>query len=124
RKLPPFFDRRFGSVTVGNSCQVTDGAVALVVASEARAAALKKQPLGWIDAWAFVGLEPARMGLGPVHATAKLLAQANRRLEDFALVEMNEAFAVQVLACLEAFASPEFAARELERREPLGLLPL
>jgi acetyl-CoA C-acetyltransferase/acetyl-CoA acyltransferase len=119
-KLPPYFDRRFGTVTVGNSCQLTDGAVALVVASESRAKELGRPILGFVNDFAYAGLDPARMGLGPVYATSKLLERTQQRLDDFALVELNEAFAAQVLACLRAFESPEFAKEKLGRAAPLG----
>jgi acetyl-CoA C-acetyltransferase/acetyl-CoA acyltransferase len=109
-------DREWGTVTIGNSCQVTDGAVALVVGSERRVAELGLKPLGYLDAHVYVGLDPARMGLGPVHATAALLARTGRALADFDLVEINEAFAAQVLACLAAFRSDDFARRLSARR--------
>jgi len=121
-KLKPYFDREWGTVTIGNSCQVTDGAVALVVGSERRVAELGLKPLGFLDAHAYVGLDPARMGLGPVHATAALLARTGRKLEEFDLVEINEAFAAQVLACLAAFRSDDFARRELGREQAVGEL--
>src|SRR5437867_194801 len=75
-KLPPYFDRRNGTVTVGNSCQVTDGAVALLIGDEATAKAWPTPPLGRIRSFAFAGLSPARMGLGPVYAAARALAGA------------------------------------------------
>jgi acetyl-CoA C-acetyltransferase/acetyl-CoA acyltransferase len=121
-KLPPFFDRRWGSVTVGNSCQVTDGAVALVVGSARRVDALGLHPLGYLDEFAYAGLDPARMGLGPVHATAALLQRIGGNLGRFDLIEMNEAFAAQMLACLQAFASDDFARAHLRRQQALGPL--
>ena len=122
KKLPPFFERRFGSVTVGNSCQVTDGAGALVVGSARKIDALGLDPLGFLDEFAYAGLDPARMGLGPVHATAALLARTGGSLEGFDLVEMNEAFAAQMLACLAAFASDDYARTRLDRPAALGPL--
>src|SRR5262245_14222982 len=121
-KLRPYFDREWGSVTIGNSCQVTDGAVALVVGSERRVAELGLRALGFLDSHAYVGLEPARMGLGPVHATSALLERTGGALADFDLVEINEAFAAQVLACLAAFRSDDFARRELKRERALGAI--
>jgi acetyl-CoA C-acetyltransferase/acetyl-CoA acyltransferase len=120
KKLPPFFDRRFGSVTVGNSCQVTDGAAALVVGSAQRIAELRLEPLGFLDEFAYAGLEPARMGLGPVHATTALLDRIGGGLGRFDLIEMNEAFAAQVLACLLAFESDDYARTRLKREQALG----
>jgi acetyl-CoA C-acetyltransferase/acetyl-CoA acyltransferase len=122
-KLKPYFDRKHGTVTVGNSCQVTDGAVALLVGDEATARAWPTPPLGRIRAFAFAGLEPRRMGLGPVFAMARALARAGLELGDMELLEINEAFAAQVLACLEAARSEPFARAELDRDRALGEIP-
>jgi acetyl-CoA acetyltransferase family protein len=121
-KLKPFFDRRNGTVTVGNSCPVTDGAVALLIGNEATAKRWPA-PLGRIRAFAFAGLEPRRMGLGPVFAITRALDQAGLALDDIDLIEINEAFAAQVLACLEASKSADFARRELGRDRALGEIP-
>jgi acetyl-CoA acetyltransferase family protein len=123
-KLKPYFDRRNGTVTVGNSCQVTDGAVALLVGSAATAKAWGIPPLGRIRSFAFAGLAPRRMGLGPVFAMAKALEKADLSLHDCELFEINEAFAAQVLACLEACRSDAFARDELGRDRALGEIPL
>lgn len=122
KKLRPFFDRKFGSVTVGNSCPVTDGAVALILTSEEKARELGIEPLGRITSYAYAGCPPERMGLGPVFATARLLEKSGERLEDMDRVEINEAFAAQVIACERAFESAEFAERELGRNEAIGKL--
>jgi acetyl-CoA C-acetyltransferase/acetyl-CoA acyltransferase len=121
-KLRPYFDRKHGTVTVGNACPVTDGAAALVLASAARAQELGLPQLGHIRSWGFAGLDPARMGLGPVFAAAKALDEAGAQLADMELVELNEAFAAQVLSCLAAFDSREFAGKELGRASALGAL--
>jgi acetyl-CoA C-acetyltransferase/acetyl-CoA acyltransferase len=123
-KLKPYFDRRNGTVTVGNSCQVTDGAVALLLGDEATARAWPSPPLGRIRSFAFAGLAPQRMGLGPVFAMAQALDRAGLSLADCDLFEINEAFAAQVLACLEASRSPAFARAELGRETALGEIPL
>jgi len=123
-KLKPFFDRAHGSVTVGNSCPITDGAVALLIADEATARAWPAPPLGRIRAFAFAGLSPRRMGLGPVLALSKALDQAELTLADLELFEINEAFAAQVLACLEAARSDTFARAELHRDKALGEIPM
>jgi acetyl-CoA C-acetyltransferase/acetyl-CoA acyltransferase len=123
-KLRPYFDRRNGTVTVGNACQVTDGAVALLIGDEATAAQWPAPPLGRIRAFAFAGLSPARMGLGPVHAIARVLARERLDLETIERFEINEAFAAQVLACLEAARSSAFARAELGREGALGEIPL
>src|SRR6185369_1960531 len=88
-KLKPYFDRRNGTVTVGNSCQVTDGAVALLIGGDETAARWPTPPLARIRAFAFAGLSPARMGLGPVFAAAKALAKAGLELGDCELFEIN-----------------------------------
>jgi acetyl-CoA acyltransferase len=123
-KLKPYFDRRNGTVTVGNSCQVTDGAVALLLGDDAMAKSWPTPPLGRIRTFAFAGLEPRRMGLGPVFAMAQALERARIQLEDCELFEINEAFAAQVLGCLEASRSSEFARGELGRSQPLGEIPM
>jgi acetyl-CoA acetyltransferase family protein len=123
-RLRPFFDPRHGTVTVGNSCPVTDGAVALLVADEETARAWPVPPLGRVRAWAFAGLSPRRMGLGPVFAMARVLVETGLEFEDVDLFEINEAFAAQVLACLEAARSAEFGRAELDRERPLGEIPL
>ena len=102
-KLKPYFDRRFGTVTPGNSSQITDGGAAVVVASESFVAAHGLKPLGRVSGWGFAGLEPERMGLGPSRSTPVALRRAGLSMKDVGLVEMNEAFAAQVLANLVAF---------------------
>jgi acetyl-CoA C-acetyltransferase/acetyl-CoA acyltransferase len=123
-KLKPYFDRKNGTVTVGNSCQITDGAVALVIGDEATASRWPSPPLGRIRSFAFAGLSPKRMGLGPVFAASRALAQAGLELSDCELFEINEAFAAQVLACIEAARSESFARAELSRDRALGEFPL
>jgi acetyl-CoA C-acetyltransferase/acetyl-CoA acyltransferase len=123
-KLRPYFDKPDGVVTVGNSCGISDGAAALLVTTADRASELGLEPLARVRSWAWAGLDPARMGLGPVFASAKALDAAGCTLADMGTVEINEAFAVQVLACREAFASDEFAKRELGRAGALGELDL
>jgi len=119
-KLKPIFDRRDGSVTVGNSCQVTDGAAAVLAMDADLAKAEGLEPLGYVRAYAYAGLDPARMGLGPVFAIDQLLRTTNLSLSDVPLFEINEAFAAQVLACLRALSSSTFATEYLNRGEALG----
>ena len=113
-KLKPIFDRRFGTVTAGNASQITDGAVALVLASAERARTLGLRSLGKIRSWGFAGCDPERMGLGPVLASPLALRRAGGltmgRMER---VEINEAFAAQVLACFKAFDSRSFCEENL-----------
>jgi len=98
-KLRPAFHVK-GSVTAGNSSQTSDGAAATVVMSAERARELNLQPLARFVAFATAGVEPERFGIGPVPAIRKVLSLAGLKLEDIDLVELNEAFASQVLACL------------------------
>jgi acetyl-CoA C-acetyltransferase/acetyl-CoA acyltransferase len=123
-KLKPYFDRKNGTVTVGNSCQVTDGAVALLLGDETTASGWKRPPLGRIRSFAFAGLAPGRMGLGPVFAAVKALARAGLTMDDMELIEINEAFATQVLACLAASRSAAFARAELGLDHALGEIPM
>jgi acetyl-CoA C-acetyltransferase len=97
-KLPPVFAKR-GTITAGNSSGITDGAAALVLVSEDRAKRAETTPLARIVDYATAGVDPRVMGIGPVPAVPRLLKRTGRRLEDFDLVELNEAFAAQVLAC-------------------------
>lgn len=93
-KLKPVFERKCGTVTAGNSSQISDGAVALLVMSEDRAEALGLEPLGRIERHAYSGCDPKRMGLGPVHA----IARAGRSVHEAEVIEINEAFAAQTLS--------------------------
>jgi acetyl-CoA C-acetyltransferase/acetyl-CoA acyltransferase len=97
--LRPIFEK-YGTVTAGNSSQITDGAVALLVMTEARAAELGCKPIGALTGYAYTGCDPARMGLGPVSAIAKANQLTGLKVDDADLVEINEAFAAQVLAVL------------------------
>jgi acetyl-CoA C-acetyltransferase len=99
QKLKPIFRPEGGTVHAGNSSGVTDGAAAVVVASAAAADRHGLQPIAKILGWAAVGVGPEVMGLGPVPATQKLLAQTGVSLSDIDLIELNEAFAAQVIAC-------------------------
>ena len=102
-KLRPYFDRRHGTVTAGNSSQITDGAAALIIISESKAKALKLKPLGYIKDWAYAGLDPHRMGMGPLYATQNLFKKTGAKLKDMDLIEINEAFAAQVIAVERGF---------------------
>ncbi len=110
-KLKPYFDRKFGTVTAGNSSQITDGGAAVLVMSAGAAKARGYHPLGRIRGFAFCALEPERMGLGPAVATPLALKKAGLSWQDIGLVEINEAFAAQVLACARVFPSAAWHAK-------------
>ncbi len=122
-KLRPVFDRRNGTVTAGNASQVTDGAVALLVMSEQRAAKLGYTPLGVLTGYACAGCDPSRMGLGPAFAIARAEEQTGLTLEDADLFELNEAFAAQTIAVLKCAQSDAFARMFLGRERALGEIP-
>jgi acetyl-CoA acyltransferase len=120
-QLRPVFDRRYGTITAGNASPLTDGAAALVIASEEKAKALGLAPLGYVRAYAYAALDPRDQLLqGPAYAAPIALDRAGLRLADMDLVDMHEAFAAQVLSNLKAFASRSFASEKLGRSEPLG----
>ncbi|HTY41007.1 MAG TPA: thiolase family protein, partial [Thermoanaerobaculia bacterium] len=110
-RLKPYFDRRFGTVTAGNSSQITDGGAAVLLMSAGAAKARGYKPLGRLRATAFCALEPERMGLGPAVATPLALKRAGLAWADIGLVEINEAFAAQVLACARVFPSAAWHAK-------------
>ncbi len=119
-KLNPYFDRKSGTVTPGNSSPITDGGAAALVMSDERAKDLGLKPLGRIRAFAYAGNDPSRMGLGPVFATHKALKLAGMKLSDIELIELNEAFAAQVIACERAAISEEFFRKQLPGEQPIG----
>jgi acetyl-CoA acyltransferase len=120
-QLRPVFDRRYGTITAGNSSPLTDGAAAVILASEEKARALGLRPLGWIRAYAYAATDPGEQLLqGPAYAAPVALARAGLRLADMDVVEMHEAFAAQVLSNLQALASRKFAEERLGRSEPVG----
>ncbi len=98
-KLPPVFDTENGTVHAGNSSGITDGAAALVLATEEMAKKAGVEPLARVAAWTSAGVEPTRMGIGPVPAIRALLKKTGRNLSEIDLIELNEAFAAQVIAC-------------------------
>ena len=98
-RLPPVFDAESGTVHAGNSSGITDGAAALVLASEEEARKSGVEPLARVTAWTSAGVEPARMGVGPVPAVRELLRRTGRKLSEIDLIELNEAFAAQMIAC-------------------------
>jgi acetyl-CoA acyltransferase len=123
-KLNPSFDKFNGTVTAGNASPITDGAAAVILMRESQAKELGLKPLGFIRDYASAGLQPSRMGLGPAFAISKVLTRAGMQLSDFDLIEINEAFAVQILAVIKACASNDFARKELGREKALGNIDL
>jgi acetyl-CoA C-acetyltransferase len=121
-KLKPFFDRKYGNVTAGNSSQITDGAAWLVLASETAVARYQLPVLGTIVDSEWAGLDPAQMGLGPVHAATPLLKRHGLQLGDVDAWEINEAFAAQVIACLRAWTDDAYCKTELGLERALGPL--
>jgi acetyl-CoA acyltransferase len=118
--LKPVFDRKYGTVTAGNSSPLTDGAAALLVMSEERARALGLEPLGYVRAFAYAATDPADQLLqGPAYAAPVALDRAGMTLKDMDLFEMHEAFAAQLASNLQAFASEAFA-KKLGRKAALG----
>ncbi len=113
-KLRPAFDRRSGTVTAGNSCMLTDGAAACVLASEEKAKAEGWAPMAYLKGWSYVGLEPGEEGLmGPAYALPALLKKYSLKLEDIDFFEINEAFASVVLSTKKALASQEWCQDKL-----------
>jgi acetyl-CoA C-acetyltransferase len=121
-KLRPFFDRKYGSVTPGNSSQITDGAAWLLLASEDAVSKHGLEPLGRIVDSEWAGLDPAQMGLGPVHAATPILKRHKLGLDDLDFWEINEAFAAQVLGCLAAWRDDRYCREELGLDQALGEL--
>ena len=121
-KLKPFFDRKYGSVTPGNSSQITDGAAWMLLASEEAVQRHGLKPIGRIVDSEWAGLDPAQMGLGPVHAATPILKRHGLGLNDLDYWEINEAFAAQVLACLAAWKDEKFCREELNLEGALGPL--
>lgn len=119
-QLKPVFDKPFGAVTAGNSAQVTDGAAMLLLASEQAIKRHGLPVLGRIVDTHWAGVDPAQMGLGPVHASTPLLQRNRLGLEAIDHWEINEAFAAQVLACVAAWQDPKYCRDELGLGGPLG----
>ena len=124
-KLRPVFDRRYGTLTAGNSSPLTDGGSAILLMSEEKAKSLGLTPLGYIRSYSFAALHPGDQLLqGPAYAAPAALDAAGVTFADLDLVEMHEAFAAQILSNLKALASKKFAERELGRSTPVGVVDL
>lgn len=123
-KLKPFFDKKFGNVTAGNSAQITDGAAFLILASEEAVKRHKLPVLGRIVDTSWEALEPAEMGLGPAYAIPPLLKRNHLRMEDIDYWEINEAFAAQVLACLKVLADEDYCKQHFGLSHAFGQIPM
>jgi len=119
--LPPVFDRRYGSVTAGNSSPLTDGAAAVLLMSEERARADGLEPLAYLKSWATEAVDPGgQLLMGPALAIPKALERAGITLADVDVIEMHEAFAVQVASNIQALESGPWAKEKLGRASAVG----
>ncbi|MEM9398934.1 MAG: thiolase family protein [Verrucomicrobiota bacterium] len=123
-QLKPVFQKKHGTVTAGNASQVTDGAVALLVMSEEAAARFGYEPLGLLKDYHNAGCDPSRMGMGPVHAIHGLVEKSTLELEAVDIVEINEAFAVQVLAVMRGLESVDYCQKYLNKKEAVACIPM
>ena len=122
-KLRPVFEKVSGSVTAGNASQITDGAVALLMMTEKALQASGLTPLGKLVGFQYAGCDPSRMGLGPVHAIHKAEQRHGFGLKDADLIEVNEAFAAQVIGCQRAATDARYCREKLGRDTVLGEIP-
>jgi len=123
-KLKPVFDRPFGSVTAGNSAQVTDGAAWLIMAGGNAVKEYGLKPIATIVDTQWAGVDPAQMGLGPANAMGMLFKRRGLKTEDIDLWEINEAFAAQVLAVLRAFSDADYCSDEFGLKAPFAPIPM
>ena len=119
-KLKPVFDKKYGQVTAGNSSQVSDGACMMLLASEEAVKKYNLPVLGKIVDCQWSALEPIHMGLGPVHAISTLMQRHKLTFADIDVLEINEAFAAQVLACIEAWKDKTYCREQLGLNHDLG----
>ncbi len=122
-RLRPAFDKPYGLVTPGNSAQITDGAAALVLASEAAVKQHDLPVLARLVSTEWAALSPAEMGLGPAHAIAPLLKSQRLKVDDIDFWEINEAFAAQVLAVLAALNDKDYCRQQLGLKSVVGEIP-
>lgn len=122
-KLRPVFDRKYGNVTAGNSAQITDGATLLLLASEEAVREHGLPVLARIVDTQWAGLDPAVMGMGPVHAMTPIMQRNQFTIEDIDYWEINEAFATQVLGCVEAWKDDDYCRTQLALDNAVGEIP-
>lgn len=120
--LKPFFDKKYGRVTAANSSQITDGAAMLILASKDAVEKYQLPVLAKIVDTQWAGVEPRQMGLGPAHAIPPLLQRQQLSLDNIDCLEINEAFASQVLACTKALACEKYCKEELGWDKAVGLI--
>jgi len=121
-KLKPFFDKNYGNITAANSSQITDGAAWIILASDEAVQKWGLKPIGKIVDSEWAGLDPALMGLGPVHASTPILQRHGLSLNEIDYWELNEAFAAQVIGCQRAWKSDEYCREQLDLPGALGSL--
>ncbi|MBT8127929.1 MAG: acetyl-CoA C-acetyltransferase [Gammaproteobacteria bacterium] len=122
-KLRPAFDRKYGKVTAGNSAQITDGATLLLLASEDAVKQYELPVLAKIVDTQWAGLDPAVMGMGPVHAMSPIMNRHQLTINDIDYWEVNEAFATQVLGCIEAWKDDDYCQTHLGQEKAFGEIP-
>ena len=122
-KLKPYFDRKYGMVTPGNSAQITDGAAMLLLASADAVKEYDLPVLAKISDSQWAGLNPSQMGLGPAHAIAPIMQRNQFSISDIDNWEINEAFAGQVLGCIEALKQTDYCTQELGLDNAVGEIP-
>ncbi len=119
-KMKPYFEKPDGIVTVGNACGITDASVSLLLTTAERAESLGLTPLASIRSFAWEGMDPSRMGLGPVYSSDTALKKAQLELSDIDCIELNEAFAAQVLGCVRAFEKQGMGEVNMDTLNPNG----
>lgn len=122
-KLRPAFDKKYGRVTAGNSAQITDGASWLLLASEDAVKKYNLPVLASITDTQWAGLDPAVMGMGPVHAMTPIMQRNQLSINDIDYWEINEAFATQVLGCVKAWQEDKYCKDNLDLETAMGEIP-
>ena len=122
-KLRPAFDKKYGKVTAGNSAQITDGASWLLLASEAAVKQYNLPVMASITDTQWAGLDPAVMGMGPVHAMTPIMQRNQLSIDDIDYWEINEAFATQVLGCVQAWQQDDYCKDNLQLDKAMGEIP-
>ena len=122
-KLRPAFDKKYGKVTAGNSAQITDGASWLLLASEEAVTKYNLPVMASITDTQWAGLDPAVMGMGPIHAMTPIMQRHQLSIDDIDYWEINEAFATQVLGCIQAWQEDDYCQKNLNLENAMGEIP-